>query len=37
MTARDSYEACLIELNKVQAPSLLLKDFVYFVDNFLPI
>ena len=33
MTARDSYEACLIELNKVQAPSLLLKDFVYLFNK----
>lgn len=33
MTQRDAYEACLIELNKVQAPSLLLKDFVYMFNK----
>ena len=27
MTARQVYEGVLIELNKVQAPSLLLEDF----------
>lgn len=33
MTVRDCYEACLIELNKVQAPSLLLNDFVYLLNK----
>lgn len=33
MTIRDCYEACLVELNKVQAPSLLLKDFVYLLNK----
>jgi hypothetical protein len=30
MTARQLYESLLIELNKVQAPSVLLEDFNYF-------
>lgn len=33
MTVRDVYEAVLIELNKVQAPSLLLNDFVYYINK----
>lgn len=33
MTIRDCYNACLIELNKVQAPSLLLNDFVYLLNK----
>lgn len=33
MTVRDCYEACLIELNKVQAPSLLINDFVYLLNK----
>lgn len=33
MSIRDAYEHCLIELNKVQAPSLLLDDFVYFFNK----
>lgn len=33
MTLRDVYEAVLIELNKVQAPSLLVKDFVYLYNK----
>ena len=33
MTVRDCYNACLIELNKVQAPSLLLNDFVYLLNK----
>lgn len=33
MTVRDCYEACLIELNKVQAPSLLIDDFVYLLNK----
>ena len=33
MTIRDCYNACLIELNKVQAPSLLIDDFVYLLNK----
>ena len=33
MTARDLYEIALIELNKLEAPSLLLEDFNYFVNK----
>lgn len=33
MSIRDCYEAVLIELNKVQAPSMLLDDFVYFFNK----
>ena len=33
MTARDSYEACLIELNKVNASPILLEDFVYLINK----
>lgn len=33
MTIRDCYEACLIELNKVKAPSLLLDDFIYLFNK----
>lgn len=33
MTVRDVYEAVLIELNKVQAPSLLVDDFVYYLNK----
>ena len=33
MSIRDAYENCLIELNKVQAPSLLLEDFVYMFNK----
>lgn len=33
MTLRDVFENCLIELNKVQAPSLLVKDFVYLYNK----
>lgn len=33
MTARQIYEAVLIEMNKVQAPSLLLEDFNYFFNK----
>ena len=33
MTIRDLYEYALIELNKVEAPSLLLEDFNYFVNK----
>lgn len=33
MTARQVYEAILIELNKVQAPSILLEDYNYFINK----
>jgi len=33
MTARQIYEAVLIELNKSQAPNLLLEDFNYFFNK----
>ena len=33
MSIKDAFEACLIELNKVQAPSLLLKDFIYMFNK----
>ena len=33
MTARQLWEATLIELNKVQAPSLLLEDYNYFINK----
>ena len=33
MTARQVYEGVLIELNKVQAPSLLLEDFNYLFNK----
>jgi len=33
MTAREIYEAVLIELNKEQAPNLLLEDFNYFFNR----
>jgi len=33
MTIRDAYESVLIELNKVQAPSILVDDFVYFFNK----
>lgn len=33
MSIRDAYENCLVELNKVQAPSLLLDDFVYMFNK----
>lgn len=33
MTARDLYENGLIELNKLEAPSLLLADYVYFLNK----
>lgn len=33
MSIRDAYENLLIELNKVQAPPLLLKDFVYMFNK----
>lgn len=33
MTSRQLYEACLIEMNKVQAPSLILEDFNYLINK----
>ncbi len=33
MTARQLYEACLIELNKTQAPNLILEDFNYLANK----
>lgn len=33
MTARQLYEYALIELNKVEAPSLLLEDYNYFINK----
>ena len=33
MTARQLFEYALIELNKVQAPSLLLEDYNYFINK----
>lgn len=33
MSIQDVYRAVLIELNKVQAPSILLEDFVYFYNK----
>lgn len=33
MTVLETYRACLIELNKVQAPSLLIDDFVYLFNK----
>ena len=33
MTARQVFEGVLIELNKVEAPSLLLEDFNYFFNK----
>ena len=33
MTARQVYEAMLIEMNKVEAPSMLLEDFNYIINK----
>lgn len=33
MTIKQAYENILIELNKVQAPSLLISDFVYLFNK----
>ena len=33
MTIREVYESCLVELNKVQAPALLLDDFNYLFNK----
>jgi len=33
MSIRDAFENTLIELNKVQAPSLLIDDFIYLFNK----
>jgi hypothetical protein len=33
MTAKQAYNAVLIELNKLQAPSILLEDYVYLFNK----
>ena len=33
MTIRELYDYALIEMNKVEAPSLLLEDFNYFMNK----
>lgn len=33
MTIRDAYQSVLIELNKVQAPSILIDDFIYYFNK----
>lgn len=33
MTARELYEYALVELNKIEAPSLLLEDYNYFINK----
>jgi hypothetical protein len=33
MTARQIFEAILVEMNKAEAPSLLLEDYVYFLNK----
>lgn len=33
MTARELYEYALIEVNKIEAPSLLLEDYNYFINK----
>lgn len=33
MTLLEVFEATLIEINKVKAPSLLLEDFNYFINK----
>ena len=33
MTARDLYDAALIEINKLEAPSMLLEDYNYFINK----
>lgn len=33
MTARELYEYALIEINKLEAPSLLLEDYIYFINK----
>ena len=33
MKIRELYDAALIEINKVEAPSMLLEDFIYFINK----
>lgn len=33
MTVKELYNSVLVELNKVQAPSILLDDFVYLLNK----
>ena len=33
MTIRDLYDAALIEINKLEAPSMLLEDYNYFINK----
>lgn len=33
MTVRQAYAALLTELNKVDAPNILLEDFVYYMNK----
>lgn len=33
MTERDLYDAALIEINKLEAPSMLLEDYNYFINK----
>lgn len=33
MTVRDLYEYALVELNKLEAPSLILEDYNYFINK----
>jgi hypothetical protein len=33
MTSKQMYEAVLVEMNKVEAPSMLLEDFNYFINK----
>ena len=33
MTVRDLYDAALIEINKLEAPSMLLEDYNYFINK----
>ena len=32
MTVRDLYDAALIEINKLEAPSMLLEDYNYLIN-----
>jgi hypothetical protein len=33
MTVRDLYDAALIEINKLETPSMLLEDYNYFINK----
>lgn len=33
MTERDLYDAALIEINKLEAPSMLLEDYNYYINK----